>query len=172
MTEVEEQATKGAGHTSKYTRNNPFISTVKVNDLLTGPGSEKETRHVELTLDEGMTYTPGDAVGIVPENREEAVVETLAALGFTGNERVLDHYKVEISLEEAVRTRLAIGKLTRGSVNQFAKLAPEIEGLKLMAGPEHKAQAEEYCWGREFIDLVKDFPGVVKEPQQLFNILA
>ena len=41
-----------------------------------------------------------------------------------------------------------------------------------MTGPEHKAQAEEYCWGREFIDLVKDFPGVVKEPQQLFHILA
>ena len=59
-----------------------------------------------------MTYTPGDAVGILPENREEAVVETLAALGFKGDERVLDHYKVEISLEEAVRTRLAIGKLT------------------------------------------------------------
>jgi sulfite reductase (NADPH) flavoprotein alpha-component len=172
MTEVEEQATKGAGHTSKYTRNNPFISTVKVNDLLTGPGSEKETRHVELTLDEGMTYTPGDAVGILPENREEAVVETLAALGFTGSERVLDHYKVEISLEEAVRTRLAIGKLTRGSVTQFSKLAPENASLKAMTGPEHKALAEEYCWGREFVDLVKDFPGVVKEPQQLFHILS
>jgi sulfite reductase (NADPH) flavoprotein alpha-component len=172
MTEVEEQTTKGAGHTSKYTRNNPFISTVKVNDLLTGAGSEKETRHVELTLDEGMAYTPGDAVGILPENREEAVVETLVALGFTGDERVLDHYKVEISLEEAVRTRLAIGKLTRGSVTQFSKLAPEVEGLKVMTGPDNKARAEEYCWGREFIDLVKDFPGVVKEPQQLFHILS
>ncbi len=51
MTEVEEQSTKGTGHSSKYTRNNPFISAVKVNDLLTGAGSEKETRHVELTLD-------------------------------------------------------------------------------------------------------------------------
>jgi sulfite reductase (NADPH) flavoprotein alpha-component len=172
MTEVEEQSTKGVGHTSKYTRNNPFISTVKVNDLLTGAGSEKETRHVELTLDHGMTYTPGDAVGILPENREEAVVETLAALGFKGDERVLDHYKVEISLEEAVRTRLAIGKLTRGSVTQFSKLAPENASLKAMTGPEHKAQAEEYCWGREFIDVVKDYPGVVKEPQQLFHILA
>ncbi len=27
---------------------------------------------------------------------------------------MLDHYKVEIDLEEAGRTRLAIGKLTRG----------------------------------------------------------
>ena len=173
MSPVEEQEVKSAaGHTSKYTRNNPFLSTVTVNELLTGEGSEKETRHVELTLDNGMAYTPGDAVGILPDNRREAVDEVLAALGFKGDERLLDHYKVEIDLDEALRTRLAIGKLTRGSVTQFAKLAPEVEGLKVMTGPENKARAEEYCWGREFVDLATDFPGVVKEPQQLFNILA
>ncbi len=31
-----------------------------------------------------MTYTPGDAVGILPENRMEAVEEVLAALGVFG----------------------------------------------------------------------------------------
>src|SRR5882757_10863416 len=107
------------GHAPKYTRNQPFQSQVLVNELLTGAGSEKETRHIELSLEAGMTYLPGDAVGIIPENRPQAVADTLEALGFTGNERILDHYKVEISLEEAVRTRLAIGKLTRGSVGQF-----------------------------------------------------
>ena len=172
MTEVLEQEDKSsAGHASKYTRNNPFLSTVTVNELLTAPGSEKETRHVELSLDEGMTYTPGDAVGIIPENRREAVDEVLAALGYNGDERVLDHYKVEISLDEALRTRLGIGKLSRGSVGQYAKLAPTVEGLKVLVGPENKARAEEYCWGREFVDLATDFPGVVTEPQQLFNVL-
>jgi sulfite reductase (NADPH) flavoprotein alpha-component len=105
ISEVEEQEVKGlVGHSSKYTRNNPFLSTVRVNELQTAAGSEKETRHIELTLDEGMTYTPGDAVGINPENREAAVAEVMAALGFKDDERVLDHYKVEISLEEALRT--------------------------------------------------------------------
>jgi sulfite reductase (NADPH) flavoprotein alpha-component len=176
MIEVEEQAVKGSvGHTSKYTRNHPFLSTVRVNELQTAEGSEKETRHIELTLDEGMTYTPGDAVGINPENRASAVAEVLGALRFKGDERVLDHYKVEISLEEALRTRLSIGKLARGSVKQYAKLAPggsTLEGgLKAMVAPENRALAEEYCWGREFIDLLTDFPGVVTEPQQLFHVL-
>jgi sulfite reductase (NADPH) flavoprotein alpha-component len=146
-----------------------------VNELQTAAGSEKETRHIELTLDEGMTYTPGDSAGILPENRAEAVAEILAFLGFRGDERVLDHYKAEISLEEALRTRLGIGKLTRGSLKQYAKLAPEGStlqgGLKGLVGPEHKAQAEEYCWGREFVDLVTAFPGAVTEPQQLFHVL-
>src|ERR1700733_11253942 len=166
MTEAAALEVKEAsGHTSRYTRNNPYFSAVTVNRLLTGSGSEKETRHIEMTLEEGMAYTPGDAVGIVPENRPEAVADVLTALGFTGDERVLDHYKVEISLDEALRTRLGIGKLARGSVGQYAKLAPDVERLKELVGPENKARAEEYCWGREFVDLVTDFPGVVTEPQ-------
>ncbi len=169
---LTETAAPAPGHALKYTRNNPFHATVLVNDLLTGAGSEKETRHIELSLDDGMQYTPGDAVGIIPENRRDAVDEVLAALKYTGSERVLDHYKVEIDLEEALRTRLAIGKLTRGSVTQFGKLAPGHAGLKDLVGPDNKARAEEYCWGREFVDLATDFPGVVTQPQQLFNVLS
>jgi sulfite reductase (NADPH) flavoprotein alpha-component len=184
MSQVQEQAPaaeKAATTTehSKYTRNNPYQSTVVSNYLLTGEGSEKETRHLAFALEPGMTYTPGDAVGVIPENRAEAVAEVLNALGFTGDERVLDHYKVEISFEEALRTRLAIGKLTRGSVGQLAKLpgAPNcgghgLDALKNLCGPDNKARAEEYCWGREFIDLITDFPGIVAAPQELFNVLA
>ena len=163
---------------SKYTRNNPYLSTVVLNYLLTGADSEKETRHLAFGLDAGMTYAPGDAIGVVPENRAQAVAEVLAALGFTGDERVLDHYKNEISFEEALRTRLTIGKLARGAVGQYAKLpgAAEVGGrgfdeLKALCGPENKSKAEEYCWGREFIDLLTDFPGAVRTPQELFNVL-
>jgi sulfite reductase (NADPH) flavoprotein alpha-component len=125
-----------------------------------------------------MTYTPGDAVGVVPENHPEVVAEILDALGFTGEERVLDHYKQEISFAEALRTWLAIGKLARGSISQYAKLpaAQRVGGrgygeLKQMCGPENKSRAEEYCWGREFIDLITDFPGAVCNPQELFHVL-
>ena len=163
---------------SKYTRNNPYYSTVVTNYLLSGEGSEKETRHLAFALEEGMAYAPGDAIGVLPENRAGIVAEVLAALGFTGEERVLDHYKMEIGFEEALRSRLTIGKLARGAIGQYAKLpgAPGAGGrgyehLKLLCGPDNKARAEEYCWGREFIDLLTDFPGVVKDPQELFNVL-
>ena len=173
MSETLTETTQTANaHAVKYTRNNPYHSEVLVNELLTGAGSEKETRHVELALEDGMVYTPGDAVGILPENRRQAVDGVLAALGWTGSERVLDHYKVEIDLDEALRTRLAIGKLTRGSVTQLAKLAPDVKALKVMTGAEGKARAEEYCWGREFVDLATDFPEVITQPQQLFQVLA
>lgn len=160
-------------HAAKYTRNQPYLSRVITNQRLTGPESEKETIHIELSLEEGMTYTPGDAVGIIPTNRESQVDEVLKVLGFTGDERVLDHYKVEISLHEALTSRLGIGKLARGSVNQYAKLGGDNvpAALKGLLGTENKAIAEEYIWGREFADLVREFPGFVKNPQDLFNVL-
>ncbi len=175
MEAMSEQATLAAPkpHATKYTRNQPYLSRVLVNDRLTGPESEKETIHIELALEEGMQYTPGDAVGIIPTNREVQVDDVLEALGFTGTERVLDHYKVEIDLHEALTTRLGIGKLARGSVNQYAKLFGEAvpQGLRALQGQENKASAEEYVWGREFVDLVREFPGAVTDPQQLFNVL-
>jgi sulfite reductase (NADPH) flavoprotein alpha-component len=169
--EVGTATEKAQGH-AVYTRNNPYPAEVLANYLLTAEGSEKETRHIELAIEEGMTYTPGDAVGIIPENRRRAVDEVLEALGWFGDERVLDHYKVDIDLEEALRTRLAIGKLTRGSITQMAKLAPENDKLKSMTGAEGKALAEDYCYGREFVDALTDFPGVIQQPQQLFQVLA
>jgi sulfite reductase (NADPH) flavoprotein alpha-component len=179
MSEVQGSAVGVEDSTAaKYTRNNPYFSTVTENYLLTGEDSEKETRHLAFALEPGMTYTPGDAIGVLPENRAQMVAEVLTALGFTGEERVLDHYKVEISFEEALRTRLTIGKLARGAIGQYAKLkgAANVGGrgyaeLKALCGPENKVRAEEYCWGREFIDLLSDFPGAVKEPQELFNVL-
>ena len=172
MSETLEATPETAKGHALYTRNNPYQAEVLANYLLTAEGSEKETRHVELAIEDGMTYTPGDAVGIVPENRRQAVDEVLAALRMAGDERVLDHYKVEIDLDEALRTRLAIGKLTRGSITQLAKLAPDNDRLKAMTGAEGKALAEEYCYGREFVDTLIDFPGVITAPQQLFQVLA
>ena len=149
-----------------------------MNYLLSGEGSEKETRHLAFGLDAGMTYEPGDAIGVVPQNRAQGVAEVLEALGFTGDEPVLDHYKVEISFEEALRTRLTIGKLARGAIGQYAKLPGAVsvggrgfDELKALCGPENKSRAEDYCWGREFIDLLTDFPGAVRTPQELFNVL-
>ncbi|HEY0308770.1 MAG TPA: oxidoreductase [Acidobacteriaceae bacterium] len=159
-------------HKPIYTRNHPFASTVLVNRLMTLPESEKETRHFELSLDvPEMQYTPGDAVGIVPENRPEAVAEVLGALGFTGNERVKDHYGVDIDLEEALRTRLSIGKLTKSSVSHFVK-ATGHQTLAPLLDAGNKAELDKYLWGREFIDLALECPGAIGDPQELFKAVG
>ena len=162
--------------TQTYTRNNPFVSTMLVNYVMTDSDSEKETRHIELALDSGMEYTPGDAVGILPTNRDSEVEDVLKALGCKGDEKVLDFFKKETTLDDALRTKLQIGKLTRGSVNSYAKIAPEstpgLDFLKSLAGQDNKSRAEEYVWGREFVDLITEHPGGITNPQQLFTVLG
>jgi len=162
--------------TQKYTRNNPYVSTMLVNYVMTDRDSEKETRHIELALDSGMEYTPGDAVGILPTNRDSEVEAVLQALGYTGSEPVLDFFKKPTDLHTALRTMLHIGKLTRGSVNAYAKIAPEstpgLDFLKSLAGQDNKSRAEEYIYGREFLDLALEHPGGITDPQQLFTVLG
>lgn len=160
----------------KYTRNSPFVSTMLVNYVMTDSDSEKETRHIELSLDSGMDYTPGDAVGILPTNRDGEVDAVLQAMNYKGDEQVLDFFKKPTDVRDALTTKLQIGKLTRGSVNSYAKIAPEttpgLDFLKSLAGQDNKSRAEEYVWGREFLDLITEHPGGITDPQQLFTVLG
>ena len=57
-----------------YSRTNPFKAEVLENINLNGTGSNKETRHIELSLEgSGLSFEPGDAVGIYPTNDPELV---------------------------------------------------------------------------------------------------
>jgi sulfite reductase (NADPH) flavoprotein alpha-component len=48
-----------------YSRKNPFSARLVVNRKLTGEGSEKDTRHFEISLQgSGLTYEAGDAGGL------------------------------------------------------------------------------------------------------------
>ncbi len=72
-----------------------------------------------MELAEGMTYTPGDALGVVPTYCEEAVNDVLKALGFSGDEKVIEPVKGtpgnEITVREALTSKLGIGKLARAA---------------------------------------------------------
>ena len=60
------------GH--EYSQKNPFYAEVFENINLNGRGSNKETRHLEISLEgSGLTYKPGDALGIFPKNDPELV---------------------------------------------------------------------------------------------------
>ena len=68
------------------TKDNPYASELLVNRLMT-EGSDKETRHFELSLKEsGLNYLPGDSLGVVPMNCEEVVGDLLNAVGLSGEE--------------------------------------------------------------------------------------
>ena len=69
----------------------PVSRSVRVRsaDRLTQPTSSKDVRHVVIDLAEsGLTYEPGDSIGLATPNDPGLVEATLAALGTTGDEPV------------------------------------------------------------------------------------
>src|SRR5207244_10559095 len=72
------------------------------NVSLCGPGSDKDTRHIEISLaGSGLIYEPGDALAVKPVNDPQLVELTLETLGFRGGEVV----KVK-DIEKPVREAL------------------------------------------------------------------
>ena len=68
--------------TSPYNRANPFPAKLIECRPLNRPGSVKDTRHVMISLaGSGLTYEPGDALGVYPENCPELADEIVAVLG-------------------------------------------------------------------------------------------
>lgn len=64
-------------------------------------GSEKETYHIDIDLsDSGLTYNPGDSLGVFPRNSPELVDDVIHALGANPNDLVLGKHLYATLLED------------------------------------------------------------------------
>src|SRR5438874_4152531 len=92
MTEATATATAGAGAATaspRYTRANPFPARLVVNRRMSGPESEKDTRHLEVDLKGwGLSFEVGDSVAVYPTNDPTLVDEIIHAIGAKGDEIV------------------------------------------------------------------------------------
>src|SRR5437870_8025289 len=104
-------ATASAAPT-RYTRANPFPARMLVNRRLSGPESEKDTRHFEIDLSGwGLSYEVGDSVAVYPSNDPELVQEIIRALSAKGDEPELAA-KTQKSFREALLRDYSITQTT------------------------------------------------------------
>ena len=55
--------------TPTFTRKNPCQARLARAQILTGAGSEKDTRHYEIDLlGSGLMFEPGDSLAVLPQN--------------------------------------------------------------------------------------------------------
>jgi sulfite reductase (NADPH) flavoprotein alpha-component len=95
--------------TTTYSRKNPFPARLLSATALNKPGSDKDTRHVVLDLkSSGLSYKPGDALGLWPENCLDLVNEILQRLHASGAEDVPGPDGQPISLFDALSREYAI----------------------------------------------------------------
>ncbi|WP_182070844.1 assimilatory sulfite reductase (NADPH) flavoprotein subunit [Bacillus haynesii] len=181
LNEGQEQGTSAApaqpaspqatGGETVYSRKNPFRAEVLENLNLNGRGSNKETRHLELSLEgSGLTYEPGDALGIFPENDPELVDMLLAELKWDPNVTITVDQGENLSLKEALTSYFEITVLTKKFIQQAAELI-ENEKLRELAASENADQLKAYIAGRDLIDFVRDFGPIAAAPQEFVSIL-
>lgn len=147
----------GAEAPASYSRKNPFAAEVLTNVVMNGRGSDKEVHHIELdTEDSGLTWEPGDSLGIIPANDPEVVAELIGALGAAADDEVTG-IDGEVSLEHALTHQYEITTLTRPFIEKYAEQAANDE-LNALLAEDARTQLAEYIDGRFIIDLVEDYP--------------
>lgn len=156
---------------STYSKTNPFLATVLTTYTLSGVGSAKEVRHLEIDLqDSGITYEPGDALGVYPKNNMDYVDELLGALKMTGSEMVTVS-KQNMPLREAFFHSLDITALSRNIIEKYIDLTDDSKTLRELISEGNSDALQTYTWGRQILDLVEDHPLAGHSAQDFVNIL-
>jgi sulfite reductase (NADPH) flavoprotein alpha-component len=164
-----------------FTRMNPFTAEVLENINLNGRGSDKETRHLKLALEgSGLSFEPGDSLGIYPHNDPELVEDVLRQMEWNPDELVTAG-KQEVPLREALTKHYEITLLSKQLLKQTSAFSTD--GLQdlVQTGASEKLKA--YTHGRDLLDLVRDFsikdvparefvPMLRKLPARLYSIAS
>lgn len=165
---IENSSGNIAQTAAAYSRTNPYQAAVLRNVNLNGPGSNKETRHIELSLKgSGLSYKPGDILGIIPENDPELVAAILGEMKWNPEETVTVQGE-SVSLKEALTKQVEITLLNKKIVQQAAKWTDHPE-LQSLAGDNDRMK--EYMNGRDFLDLLRDFGPWKGSAQDLVALL-
>jgi sulfite reductase (NADPH) flavoprotein alpha-component len=141
----------------RYTAESPLEAEVATLVNLNGTGSTRETWHVELATDApDFVYTPGDAIGIMPENDPNLALALAEAVGLGSDGEVV----------RKLRESYDITTLSRPLVDAYAKLTGRPDVAKLA---EQDAFAD-FASDRQLVDLFQIYAETLKA-DQLYGLL-
>ncbi|MFM5583105.1 assimilatory sulfite reductase (NADPH) flavoprotein subunit [Aeromonas veronii] len=159
---VASAVQQAVGH-SQYSKENPFPARLSVNQKITGRDSTKDIRHIEINLaDSGLTYQPGDALGVWFDNDAELVGEVLALTGLSGDESTAHG-----TLRAALTSHFELTRLHGGFITGLADISDNA-ALKDLAGD--KAQVNALVASAQVVDVLKRFPTALTA-EQLIGLL-
>ncbi|EGQ8358362.1 assimilatory sulfite reductase (NADPH) flavoprotein subunit [Vibrio cholerae] len=138
---------------SHYSKEQPYTASLSTSQKITGRDSGKDVRHIEIDLaDSGITYQPGDALGVWYENRPQLVNALLDSVGLSGHEEVQVDGET-LSLHSALTHHYEITAANPQLVAQFAELA---QSEKLTSLAQDKEALREYATRTQVIDVLRE----------------
>lgn len=140
-----------------HDKQHPFAARVIDSLVLTGRGSSKEVRHIELSLaGSGLRYEPGDALGLLPRN-DPALVRTVLDLAGLPDDAPVELKGQSLPLGQALATELDLVAVTPRFLEQWAQRSGAGE-LRQLSLPRYAAERTAFARSHHVIDVMRRHP--------------
>ncbi|WP_311748938.1 NADPH-dependent assimilatory sulfite reductase flavoprotein subunit [Proteus penneri] len=156
-TQVLQQTQSGTTDTieaSIYHRDAPFTATLLTNQKITGRNSDRDIRHIEISLEgSDLQYQPGDALGVWFNNSPEKVDELIALLWLKGDEPVTLKSQT-FTLKEALLHHCELTQNSAPIVKTYAQLTRHEDLLSLVSD---KIKLQQYADKYPINEMVRQY---------------
>ena len=143
--------------TPLHSRDQPFQARVLANQRIVASDSERDLRHIELSLEgSGLTYQPGDSLGVWSHNPPALVSQWLDALQLDGGIDIA-HDGRSLPLALWLKREREITRLSRAFIVALATASGHDELTRLLQ-PENSATLAELLKREQPIDLLRRYP--------------
>ena len=145
-------------------RKNPYMARLARMEVLTKPGSGKDTRHFEIDLTgSGIEYEPGDSLALQPQNDPELVLSLIDLIGAKPEDAA-----GEKTLFDALSNDLTI---TEPGPKLLKAIEAETPGSSFEAAMSDPVRKNEYLHGRDVLDLLSEHPEISFSAETLLPLL-
>ncbi len=144
---------------SVHNRANPFKARLTANYSLTSSGSNKDTRHLVINLGgSGISYVPGDSLGVIPRNFPKTVDDLLPHLGLDPATPV-EQPTGAVALRDLLINQYILNRVSKKFVKGLLEKLPEGEKKKQLAEIIGNEEAfDDYVFTRDYTDVLIEYP--------------
>lgn len=143
---------------SLYSKQNPALASVNLVQKITARNSSKDVRHIELDLaGTGLTYQPGDALGVYFDNDPALVTAIISATGNDADGEVQIGGQ-SFRLEDALLRQL---ELTQAYPSFVEKYAAATGNAQLHAVVQDKTQLRPFVEQHQTADVILQYPAAI-----------
>jgi len=144
---------------SVHNRANPFKAHLTENYSLSSAGSNKDTRHLVINLaGSGISYLPGDSLGVVPRNFPKTVDDLLPHLGIDPQATV-DQPTGATTARDILISGYILNRVSKKFVKAVLERLPEGEkktSLGEIVGNDETF--DDYIFTRDYTDVLIEYP--------------
>ncbi len=141
-----------------WTRERPFAAELLANLPITGRGSDRDVRHLEVSLEgSGLDYEPGDALGVWVEN-PPALVQAIADALELDADTAVAHAGDTLPLREWLGRKREITRLSRPFIATHAAHAGS-DALNRLLAPDQREGLTALMAQSQIVDLLLEHPG-------------